>query len=201
LLVADGSTGLLAQNLAKAGRVVLELEPRDSPRENDANRQYVGNYYTNWRADLIGRSLAAMRAHDILRGVDVLAARSDVDAGSIRAAAKGVKGLWLLLAAAADNRIGKIWLDRTPHSLRSSLERPMDTALFDAVIPGFALHWDVEDLLKALGNRPMMWTDPTDWMDEVVPLGPPFEYRYALFGSAPAYQEELEKTYFDEFIK
>lgn len=201
LLVADGSTSVLAQNLAKAGRVVLELEPRDSPKEYDANRQYIGNWYTNWRADQIGRSLAAMRAHDILRGVDVLAARSDVDPASISAAAKGVKGFWLLFAAAVDNRIGKIWLDRTPHSLRAALERPMDTDLFSAVISGFVLHWDTEDLIKALGSRPLMWVDPTDWMDEVVPLGPPFEYRYAIFGSAPAYREELEKIYFDEFTK
>ena len=77
----------------------------------------------------------------------------------------------------------------------------MDTYLFDAAIPGFVLHWDREDLIRAFGNRPFMWTDSTDWLDGVVPLGPPFEYRYPIFGSAPAYREELEKTYFDEFIK
>jgi cephalosporin-C deacetylase-like acetyl esterase len=201
LLLADGSTGMFAQKLATAGRVVLELSVRDSPRELDANRIFIGNWYTNWRADQIGRPLAAMRAHDILRGVDVLAARKDVDPASISAAAKGVKGYWLLWAAAADNRIGKIWLDRTPHSLASALERVLNTDLFDAVIPGFVLHWDADDLRKALGKRPVMWTDPTDWMDAVVPLGPAFEYRYALFGSAPAYREELERIYFDEFTK
>ena len=201
LLVADASMNQFAQNLAKAGRVVLELTPRDSPGEVDANRIFIGNWYTNWRADQIGRSLAVMRAHDILRGVDVLAARSDVDPASISAAARGVKGFWLLYAAAVDQRIGKVWVDKTPHTLRSAIERPMDDDLFSAVIPGFVLHWDTEDLLKALGKRRLMWTDPTDWMDEVLPLGPSFEYRYALFGSAPAYKEELEKIYFDQFVK
>ena len=43
------------------------------------------------------------RAYDILRGVDLLSARSDVEAGSIHAAGQGVKGIWLLLAAAADS--------------------------------------------------------------------------------------------------
>src|SRR2546430_15742029 len=38
-----------------------------------------GNWMANTRADHIGRNLPAMRAHDILRGVDLLAARSDVD--------------------------------------------------------------------------------------------------------------------------
>ena len=144
LLVADKtsnywipSTASLAERIAKTGRVVLELEPRDSPGEGE--RPFVGNWLTNARADQIGRNLPAMRAHDIVRGIDVLAARDDVDPASIRAAARGVKGIWLLLAAAVDTRIGKVWLDRTPYSLRAALENSMNTDLFDAVIPGFAL--------------------------------------------------------------
>ena len=81
-----------------------------------------------------------MRAHDILRGVDLLCARGDVDAGSIRAAAQGVKGIWLLLAAAADPRIRKVWLDKTPYSLLEAIENMVNTNLSDAVIHGFALH-------------------------------------------------------------
>src|SRR5262249_30815805 len=113
------STASLGEAISRQDRIVLELDPRDSPGEGD--RPYVGNWLTNARAGQIGRNLPAMRAHDILRAVDLLAARPDVDAGSIRAAARGVKGIWLLLAAAADTRIAKIWLDRTPHSLRAAL--------------------------------------------------------------------------------
>ena len=116
LLVADKmssywipSTASLAERIAKTGRVVLELEPRDAPGEGE--RPYVGNWVTNARANRIGRNLPAMRAHDILRGVDLLASRSDVYQASIRATARGVKGIWLLLAAAVDNRIAKVWLD------------------------------------------------------------------------------------------
>ena len=69
LLVADESTASLAQRIAKSGRVVLELEPRDSPTGND-HRPFLGNWLTNARANQIGRNLPAMRAHDILRGVD-----------------------------------------------------------------------------------------------------------------------------------
>ena len=69
------------------GHVVLELEPRDSPGEGE--RPYVGNWLTNSRANQIGLNLPAMRAHDILRGVDLLSARSDVDPAKIRAMAEG----------------------------------------------------------------------------------------------------------------
>ena len=96
--------------------------------------------------------------------------------GSIRAAGQGVKGIWLLLAAAADPRIQKVWLDRTPYSLFEALQNTLNTNLYDAVIPGFALHWDLEDLVKLMGARPVIWTDPTNWMGRVVSVGPRFRY-------------------------
>jgi len=205
LLVADKmsnssipSTASLAQKIAKTGRVVLELEPRDSPGEG--NRPFVGNWLTNARADQVGRNLPALRAHDIVRGVDLLAARNDVDAASIRAAARGVKGIWLLLAAAVDTRIGKVWLDRTPYSLRAALENSMNTDLFDAVIPRFALHWDLDDLTKAMGNRPVLWTDPANWMGHPVALGPPFQYRYVL-GDTTDLQDKQDDAFVRELLR
>jgi dienelactone hydrolase len=205
LLVADKtrnywipSTGSLAERIAKTGRVVLELELRDSPGEGE--RPFVGNWLANSRANQIGRNLPAMRAHDILRGIDVLAARADVDPASIRAVARGVKGIWLLLAAAVDTRIRKVWLDRTPYSLRAALENSMNADLFDAVIPGFALHWDLEDLTGAMGNRSVLWTDPTNWMGHPVPLGGPFRYRYVI-GDTTDLHDEQENTFINEFIR
>jgi dienelactone hydrolase len=189
----------LAERMAIAGRVVLALEPRASLPE-DADRPFLGDWLANARANQIGRNLPAMRAHDILRGVDLLSSRSDVDPAAIRALARGVKGIWLLLAAATDARIGKIWLDRTPYSLRVALETTMNNDLFDAVIPGFALHWDMEDLTRAMGNRPVMLTDPTTWMQRVIPLPPPFRYRYVL-GDTTDLSDEQNNAYLAELIK
>jgi hypothetical protein len=189
----------LAERMAIAGRIVLALEPRASLPE-DADRPFLGDWLANARANQIGRNLPAMRAHDILRGVDLLSSRSDVDPDSIRALARGVKGVWLLLAAAADARIGKIWLDRTPYSLRVALETTMNNDLFDAVIPGFALHWDLEDLTRAMGNRPVMLTDPTTWMQRVIPLPPPFRYRYVL-GDTTDLSDEQNDAYLAELMK
>jgi dienelactone hydrolase len=205
LLVADKtsnasvpSTGALAERIAGTGRVVLELEPRDAPGEGE--RPFVGNWQTNSRANQIGRNLPAMRAHDILRGIDLLAAREDVDPASIRAIARAVKGVWLLLAAAVDNRIGRIWLDRTPFSLRAALENPMNTDLFDAVIPGFALHWDLEDLTRAMGGRTILWTDPVNWMGHPIALGAPFRYRYTL-GDETDLHDEQDNAFFNELLR
>jgi hypothetical protein len=118
-----------------------------------------------------------MRAHDLLVAVDVLTARADVDARSIRGYARGVKGVWLMLAAAVDPRLGRIWLDRTPWSIAAALEGPLTNQLFDAMIPRFALHWDFQDLVDAIGERRVFWTDPANWMNRVVPLGAAYRYR------------------------
>jgi hypothetical protein len=169
----------LAEKLARTGRVVLFVEPRHSLAYDD-RRPYLGDWLANTRADQIGVSLPALRAHDILRGVDLLVARNDVDPGSIRAAAQGVKGIWLLLAAAADTRIKKLWLDKTPYSLSEALHNTLNTNLSDAVIPGFSLHWDLKDLTKLMGDRHVLWTDPANWMARVVAAGPGFRSRWVL---------------------
>lgn len=68
------STASLAGAIARAGRVVMELRPRDSSSAN-AGKPFPGNRLTNEQADLVGRNLAAIREHDILGAVDVLATR------------------------------------------------------------------------------------------------------------------------------
>ncbi|HEY3836710.1 MAG TPA: acetylxylan esterase [Bryobacteraceae bacterium] len=178
------STRAIAEALARSGQIVMELDPRDSPGANDG-RPFLGDWLTNERADLVGRNLAAMRAHDLLVAVDVLSARPDVDASSIRGYARGVKGVWLLLAAAVDHRLARIWLDRTPWSIAAALEGPLTNHLFDAMIPGFALHWDFQDLTSAIGDRRIFWTDPTNWMNRVIPLGARYHYRYVGEDDAP----------------
>jgi hypothetical protein len=76
----------------------------------------------------------------------------------------------------------------------------MNTDLFDAVIPGFALHWDLEDLVKAMGNRPVLWTDPTNWMTRPVALGSLFRYRYIL-GDDTDYHDAQDNAFLDELIR
>jgi len=199
LMLESKRADSLAERIAESGHVVLTLEPRDSPGEND-HRPYLGNWQTNDRADQIGRNLPAMRAHDILRGLDLLEARTDVERGSIRAVAQGVPGIWLLLAAASDVRIAKIWLDRTPYSLQEAMENTINTDLFDALIPGFLLHWDLDDLMNAMGDRRVLWTDPTNWMRRVVWLGPRFRYRYVL-GDMTDLAETQDYQYAKELTK
>ncbi|MGO8790196.1 MAG: acetylxylan esterase [Terriglobia bacterium] len=165
----------VAEGLAAHNLVVLNLDPRGLPLPKTQENQSAAKQ--NIRAWVIGKNMAGLRASDIMRGVDLLLERPDVDPARVRAAARGVGGVWLLMAAAQDLRIGKIWLDQTPHTLRAALEVPITRDLHDAVIPGFALHWDLDNLVKAMAPRPVLWTDPTDWMGTVAPHLEGFRYR------------------------
>jgi cephalosporin-C deacetylase-like acetyl esterase len=199
LLVAGKMSDALGEKIAEMGRVVLVLEPRHSISYDD-RRPYVGDWLANTRADQIGVSLPGRRAYDILRGIDLLSSRKEVDTGSIHAAGQGVKGIWLLLAAAADPRIQKVWLDKTPYSLSEALQNTLNTNLSDAVIPGFLLHWDLDDLVLLMGGRPVIWTDPTNWMGRVVSAGPRFRYRWVL-GDLTDQSDAQDTEYARELMK
>jgi hypothetical protein len=92
-----------------------------------------------------------------------------------------------------DHRLTKIWLDRTPSSMATALEGPLTNNLFEAMIPKFALHWDFQDLVAIMGKRPVFWTDPTNWMNRVIPLGSHYRYRHVGEGDGSLIEEFLRK--------
>jgi hypothetical protein len=177
LLVDTRKTAALlekARKLADGGNVVEILLPRGEPA--DPGRPFSGAWIMNTRAWLVGLNLPGMRAHDIVKAVSALATRDGVDASNIRAEAQGISGIWLLIAAAAEPRIKSVTLNETPYSLRAALEEPLARDLHDAVIPGFALKWDLNDLVDLIQPRKVTWIDPTDWMHHVRQL--PGDYQY-----------------------
>ena len=165
-----------AKQLIAEGNLVAVAVPRGLPPAYNP-RLLSGDWLANTRASLIGLNLPGLRASDILASVDSLAARDDVDAQQIRVEAEGAGGIWALLAAAADPRIRSVELHRTPHSIHAAFANPLHRDLHDAVMPGFALKWDLSDIVDAIRPRKVIWTDPTDWMGRVIPLSG--DYRYS----------------------
>jgi dienelactone hydrolase len=147
-----------------------------SGANSDPDRPRSGNWMNNTRAWLVGRSLPATRAAEIIAAVAELARRTDVDTSRITARASGVAGVALLMAAAVNQEIASVSIDRTPHSLRAAIDAPIHTNLHDAVIPGFALKWDLAELRDLLRPRSVLWRDPTDWMGNVVALDGSYTY-------------------------
>ena len=132
--------------------------------------------------------------------VDLLAARSDVDPANIRASGRLVKGIWAVARCGGGSAIGKVWLDRSPYSLRAALHNTLNTNLFDAVIPGFALRWDLDDLVKAMGE-PLGDVDRSRELDE--PGGEPSRsLRVSVhLGDTTDLADAQDDAYIEEFLK
>jgi len=169
----DLQPGKDAARLLSEGNIVVLVTL--SGRGQDT-QQRSGNTINNMRAWLVGRNLPAMHAAEINAAVAEALRRPDVDPSRISARASGVAGVALLLAAAVNDRIGSVTLERTPHSVRAAVNAPIHTDLHDAVIPGFAMKWDLPDMRDLIRPRSVVWRDPTDWSGNVVPLKGDFIY-------------------------
>ncbi len=143
------------QQLTAAGNVVLALTPRPSPPGNEETKAGIlGPFYlTELRAELNGKTLLGMRVDDTIRAIDVLAGRPDVDPTRITAQASGHMGLVLLHAAVLDARLRQVHIDHSLESYKSLLEAPMPIDAPEDILPGVVRHYDIPDLLKALGTR------------------------------------------------
>jgi len=169
--------------LATQGNLVLAITPRPSPPgTDDMKAPVLGPFYLlSLRADLVGRTLVGLRTDDVIRAIDYLSSRADVDPARISAQASGHVGLVLLHAGVLDRRIRHIDVDHVLSSYRSLLDAPLPTGAPEDVIPGVLLHYDIPDLERALKPRltesdPLVGTDdlsqdstPLKWLAGAMP--------------------------------
>jgi hypothetical protein len=159
-------------DLARRGHVVLALELRGTPTAADppARPSLLGPLASTYRrASVVGKSLAGLRAADVRRGIDLLAARGDVDALRIDAFGRGAFAVPVLLAAVLDPRIARVALDESPVSYRAILGHSIHKDLPESLLPGVLQRFDIGDLVLALAPRPVALVDPVDAVGQ--PLG------------------------------
>ena len=170
LLVANSNEATRAkvQALAAQGNIVLAITPRPSPAgTDDMKAPLLGPFYLlSLRADLVGKTLVGLRVDDVIRAVDYLSARADVDPAQITAEAGGHMGLVLLHAGVLDRRIRHVEVDQVLSSYRSLIDAPLPTGAPEDVIPGVLLHYDIPDLVRALGPR-IKLTSPLAGSDDL----------------------------------
>ena len=104
---------------------------------------------------------------DIVRGVDILAARDEVDHDKIYGVGVEAGGVALLHAAAIDPRIRRVALERVLVSYQSIIDNKIHRNVFEDVIPGVLKTYDLPDLARMrlelrLSIRQHRWaaTDP-----------------------------------------
>jgi cephalosporin-C deacetylase-like acetyl esterase len=147
--------------LADAGTAVLVIAPRPSPPGNEETKASIlGPFYlTELRAELVGKTLLGLRVDDVISAITFTSGGTTEDPNQITAQASGHLGLVLLHAAVLDPRLKHITIDHTLESYSSLLQAPMPIDAPEDILPGVLLHYDIPDLIKALGPR-LTFTDP-----------------------------------------
>jgi len=173
-----------AGELAQSGVTVLSVDLRgmgETRALTDANdsefARYFGDYNSGMSAILMNRSLVAMRARDILRGVDVLLARDDVDPTRLSGIGKDSAAVPMLYAAVFDQRLRSISLQGMVLSYDAVVTTRMHRNVFEQIVPGALIDFDLPDLVAAIAPRAVWISDST------APAG------------APVTHAEMVKTY------
>ncbi len=172
VLVADGrgksASAADQEQLARGGFVVLSVDLRGmgetrSRLEVNASDfvRYFGDYEDGMTAILMGRTLAGMRARDILRGLDVLAGRPEVDPQRIGGLGRQAAAVPLLYAAALDRRLRSIGLENMLLSYDAVVNNRIHRQVFENIVPGALEDYDLPDLVAAMAPRAVWLNDLT----------------------------------------
>jgi len=166
ILVADGKgkTASLAriEEFVRHGSVALSIDARGLGEGRDETREIFGDFTHSMTALLAGKTMVGMRVADILRGIDLLGERADVDAQRISAFGKGLGAVPMLYAAALDPRIGEVTLEEMLLSYQSMVDRRIHQQMFEHVVPGVLRYFDLPDLVKSIAPRPVHMVKPVN---------------------------------------
>jgi len=166
-----------AESLVKAGYVVLAADLRGMGETRHSTGasgsdfpRLFGDYHSAMKALLIGKPLVAMRAEDIARGVDLLAARPEVDPERIYGLGRESAAVPLLHAAVLDPRLKKLAFDGMLGSYQSVVTGRLHRNIFENVVQGALKAYDLPDLAAALAPRQVVVANAADPLGRALPL-------------------------------
>ncbi len=174
----DGMEFGLLERLAQDGHMVVAVDVRGvgetAPargRRTRATNEFshlfdidTAMQYMCWFMD---DSLLGMRVRDIVRSIDYVLAREDVEKSGVRLIASGQGALWCLFAAALDTRVRGLLADRALISYTSLTEVDRYVHGAGTFIPGVLNHFDLPQVAGAVADRYLAILDPVD------PMGKP----------------------------
>src|ERR1022692_4330532 len=179
IVYADGegkqATRETAEWLVRKGNIVMSLDARGFGEtrpvldEHDYFFRYFADYDSAETAILLGKTLVGMRAADIARGVDLLAARADVDSSSISGFGRGAAAVAMLHAAAVDPRIQKLVLEDMLVSYDAVVTHRIHRQMFEQIVPSALKYYDLPDLANSFAPRPVSIINAVNPLGQVLP--------------------------------
>lgn len=171
VLIADAagksSAAGVGEQLAAAGSVVLAVdlrgygETRPKPEGGSWSR-YFGDYDSAATALLVGKTLAGMRARDVVCALSYLAGRPEVDPARITGVGAGTAAVPMLFAALFDDRIKRLVLERMLISYQAVIDERLNQDAPEQIVPGAMAHFDLPDIAAALAPRRIDLTNPVN---------------------------------------
>jgi cephalosporin-C deacetylase-like acetyl esterase len=155
--------------LVRAGSVVIAFHPRDVLGEPQSGPEQLalGQYMPELlRAVVVGKTSIGMRVDDVVRVMNWIITRKDVDEKHISLYGKGGLGMAALHAAAIDGRIGRVILESSLLSYRTALDAGLHKNLSEVVIPGVLTRYDTPQLMQTIFPRPVTLINPANAMGQ-----------------------------------
>lgn len=121
--------------------------------------------YMTW---FMNRSLLGMRIEDVIRSIDYVSNRDDVDLTRLHAIGTGMGAMWCLYAAALDPRIRSLIFVHGLLSYQTLTESDEYLYGADVFVRNVLLHFDLPQVAAAIADRPLAIIQPKDSMKRTV---------------------------------
>ena len=154
------------EDLARNGSFVLAVDPRGIG-------ETAGKYYEDLchAAFALGRTVFGMQLLDVIRAVDYLETRGDMDTSRIACAGHGAAGLLAMHAAALDDRLSEVTSRGALISYRSLLAEPTYNHGVEVLVPHVLAHYDLPDIAALVAPRPLNLLGLVDHLKKEVGTG------------------------------
>ena len=183
LYVSDGRKDDLVEEpgrmdaIVRRGFAVCAIDVRGlgitSPRYPSAGPLFYQSEHQDdgyaWACLILGKPALGQRVWDLIRCLDYLQTRTDVDAGSIRVLGEAAGGLVAACGAVLDERVRSLLLRHTVADLRSVVESDRYTLRLSEFLFGMLREFDLPDLGGALAPRPCWLLNPQSPQGERLP--------------------------------
>jgi cephalosporin-C deacetylase-like acetyl esterase len=166
--------------LAKKGYIVLAIDVRGvgetSPTPNlPMPTKYSECTQFQWYHDCLaiqspgfGRTMLGMRTLDVIRGIDLLQTRKELQGKKIIVYGKGIGGLWATLASIYDSRVIGVITDGTLTSYKQLVNNKYYAVSSDYFwgAPGVLCSFDIPDLVRLASVKQQTWLNPINGMGQ-----------------------------------
>jgi cephalosporin-C deacetylase-like acetyl esterase len=152
----EANVGGEIEGLVRGGALVLAIDLRGcGETREETNRVWsvFGQYYSAMTAFLTGNTLVGLRAQDVVRAVDWLATRDDVELGNLSVYGQGAAAVAVLHAAVLDERIKNVALEEMLVSYEAVMRWKLHQRVFESIVPNALASYDLPDLAACLALR------------------------------------------------